>query len=53
MNGHSSKSAMEVAARFIFKSITDTVGENLPGTYGINFEKHLYYLMKEGMKIEQ
>lgn len=53
MNGHSTKSAMEVAARFIFKSITDTVGENLPGTYGINFEKNLYYLMKEGMKIEQ
>ncbi|MBP3338032.1 MAG: pyridoxamine kinase [Lachnospiraceae bacterium] len=49
MNGHSTKNAMELAARFIFKSIADTIGENLPGTYGINFEKHLGYLMKEGM----
>ena len=52
MNGHSTKTAMEVAARFIFKSITDTLGDNLPGTDGINFEKYLYFLMKEGIKIE-
>ncbi len=52
MRGVATKEAMEIATRFIYKSISDTMGENIPGTDGINFEGNLYWLMKEGMKCE-
>ncbi len=52
MNGMSTRKAMEIATRFIYKSIADTANENIPGTDGINFEGNLYWLMKEGMKCE-
>lgn len=52
LNGHSTKSAMELAADFIYKSIEDTVLYNISRNDGINFEKNLGYLMKEGTKDE-
>ncbi len=52
MSGISTKNAMEIATEFIYKSIADTVLEDIPGTDGINFEGNLYWLMKEGMKCE-
>ncbi len=52
MKGVSTKDAMEIATRFIYKSIADTIGEGIPGTDGINFEEKLFWLMKEGMKYE-
>lgn len=52
MNGMSTRKAMEIATRFIYKSIADTANENIQGTDGINFEGNIYWLMKEGMKCE-
>lgn len=52
MNGVSTKKAMETATKFIYKSIADTIGEDIPGADGINFEKNLFWLMKEGMNCE-
>ncbi len=49
MNGHSTHKAMEIAGQFIYKSIVDTIPYNLSRNDGINFEKHLMYLMKEGL----
>ena len=43
---------MELAGDFIYKSIVDTVPENISRNDGINFEKNLMYLMKEGMMYE-
>ncbi len=50
LNDHSTKCAMELAGEFIYKSIVDTVPENISRNDGINFERNLGYLMKEGMK---
>lgn len=52
LNGHTTKKAMELAGDFIYKSIVDTVPENISRNDGINFEKNLMYLMKEGMMYE-
>ena len=52
MRGISTKVAMGIATEFIYKSIENTIGENILGADGINFEENLYWLMKEGMKNE-
>lgn len=49
LNDHTTKRAMELAGDFIYKSIVDTVPYNISRNDGINFEKNLMYLMKEGV----
>lgn len=41
LNGFSTEDAMEIAGRFIYKSIEDTMKYNLSRNDGINFEKNL------------
>ena len=50
INGHSTQKAMEIAGKFIYKSIRDTIPDNLSRNDGINFERNLMFLMKEGLK---
>lgn len=45
LNGCSTRSAMEIAGRFIYKSIEDTMQYNLSRNDGINFEKNLGMLI--------
>lgn len=52
MNGHSTHRSMEIAGQFIHKSIMDTISYDLSRNDGINFEKNLMFLMKEGLKNE-
>lgn len=52
MNGHTTAKAMEIAGQFIYKSILDTIPYNLSRNDGINFEKNLMFLMKEGLHHE-
>ena len=52
INGHSTHRAMEIAGQFIHKSIMDTIPYDLSRNDGINFEKNLIFLMKEGLKNE-
>ncbi|MBQ2744727.1 MAG: pyridoxamine kinase [Lachnospiraceae bacterium] len=52
INGHSTHRSMEIAGQFIHKSIMDTISYDLSRNDGINFEKNLMFLMKEGLKNE-
>lgn len=52
LNGHDTHKAMEIAGKFIYKSIADTMPFNLSRNDGINFEQNLMFLMKEGLKNE-
>ena len=53
LNGHTTRRAMELAGDFIYRSIEDTVPENISRNDGINFERNLGYLMKEGILDER
>ena len=52
INGHSTHRSREIAGQFIHKSIMDTISYDLSRNDGINFEKNLMFLMKEGLKNE-
>ena len=48
LNGMCTEDAVNLAGRFLYHSIADTMQENGAGNAGVNFEKYLIELIMEG-----